>query len=168
MEVVSKQIRLVGVDEVKPDPRNARQHPERNLETIKTSLRVYGQRKPIVVNKRTGMIEAGHGLWQAAKALGWEKIAVVYVDDDPATATGYAIMDNRTAELADWDYPILSELLRGLDGVMDFEAVGFKDFEVGPLLEGEFSPPSIEDLGEEKEKKTKTVTCPECGAEFEI
>jgi hypothetical protein len=35
-----------------PDPANARRHPEANLEAIKGSLRVYGQRKPVVVNRR--------------------------------------------------------------------------------------------------------------------
>ena len=168
MAVVSKQIKLVGIDEVKPDDHNARIHSERNLEAIKASLRVYGQRKPIVVNKRTGTIEAGNGLWQAAKDLGWEKIAVVYVDDDPATATGYAIMDNRSAELAEWDYPSLADLFKGIEGVIDWENVGFKDFEVEPLLEGEFSPPPLDGLGGDKEKKEKTVTCPKCGYEFEI
>jgi hypothetical protein len=93
------------------DPANARRHPERNLEAIKGSLRVYGQRKPVVVNRRTGAIEAGNGTLQAALALGWSHLAVVYVDDDPMTAAGFAIADNRTAELAEWDRKALDKLL---------------------------------------------------------
>ena len=135
MSVVSKQIKLVGIDEVKPDSRNARIHPERNLEAIKTSLRVYGQRKPIVVNKRTGIIEAGNGLWMAAKDLGWEKIAVVYVDDDPVTATGFAIMDNRSAELAEWDEEILGDLLEELKlEEFDLDLTGFDDEALREIL----------------------------------
>ena len=42
------------------DRANARRHPELNLDAIKGSLRVYGQRKPVVVNRRTGTIEAGN------------------------------------------------------------------------------------------------------------
>jgi len=75
------------------------------------SLRVYGQRKPLVVNRRTGTIEAGNGTLQAAVALGWTHVAVVYVDDDPMTATGFSIADNRTAELAEWDREALDKLL---------------------------------------------------------
>lgn len=135
MSVMSKQIRLVNIDEVKTDPRNARQHPERNLETIKTSLRVYGQRKPIVVNQRTGIIEAGNGLWMAAKALGWEKIAVVYVDDDPTMAMGYSIMDNRSAELAEWDDEVLGSLIEELKlEDFDLEFTGFDDEELRESL----------------------------------
>jgi DNA modification methylase len=104
----------VPINSVKPDPGNARQHPERNLETIKASLERYGQRKPIVVNRKTKTIEAGNGTWEMAKALGWPKIAVVFVEDDSTTAVGYGIADNRTAELAEWDEQVLVNLLKSL------------------------------------------------------
>jgi hypothetical protein len=77
------------------DPANARKHPEDNLEAIKGSLAVYGQRKPIVVNRRTGAVEAGNGTLEAARAMGWTHVAAVYVDDDPMTAAGFSIADNR-------------------------------------------------------------------------
>src|SRR5260370_3450295 len=93
------------------DPATARKHPEPSVEGIKGSLRVYNQRKPVVVNRRTGTIEAGNGTLQAALALGWSHLAVVYVDDDPMTAAGFSIADNRTAELAEWDLEALDELL---------------------------------------------------------
>jgi DNA modification methylase len=93
------------------DPANARRHPEANLEALKGSLRVYGQRKPVVVNRRTGTIEAGNGTLQAALGLAWSHLAVVYVDDDPTTAVGFSIADNRTAELAEWDRDALDKLL---------------------------------------------------------
>jgi DNA modification methylase len=93
------------------DPANARRHPEANLEAIKGSLRAYGQRKPVVVNRRTGTVEAGNGTLQAALALGRSYLAVVYVDDDPVTAAGFSIADNRTSELAEWDRDALDRLL---------------------------------------------------------
>jgi len=37
--------------------------------------RVYGQRKPVVVNRRTGIIEAGNGTLEAAVSLGWSHLA---------------------------------------------------------------------------------------------
>jgi DNA modification methylase len=101
----------VPCSDLTSDPANARNHPEPNLEAIKASLRVYGQRKPVVVNRRTGIIEAGNGTLQAALALGWSHLAVVYVDDDPMTAAGFSIADNRTAELAEWDLAALDKLL---------------------------------------------------------
>jgi ParB-like chromosome segregation protein Spo0J len=103
---------VVPISELRQDPANARTHPVANLEALKGSLTVYGQRKPVVANQRSGVIEAGNGTLQAALALGWTELAVLWVDDDPASAAGYAIADNRTAELAGWDRAALDKLLR--------------------------------------------------------
>jgi DNA modification methylase len=110
---IAAQLRslAVPISQLLLDPANARLHPEANIEGIKGSLRVYGQRKPIVVNRRTGIIEAGNGTLQAATELGWTHLAVVYVDDDPMTASGFSIADNRSAELALWDRTALDKLL---------------------------------------------------------
>jgi len=125
---------IVPIDSVRPDPQNARKHPERNLETIKKSLNTYGQRKPIVVN-HNDIIEAGNGLWQAAKELGWAEIAVVKVQDDEDYAKAYGIMDNQSALLADWDLPTLKDLLEELDtGAFDMEATGFDESEIEDLM----------------------------------
>jgi DNA modification methylase len=101
----------VPCSQLTPDPANARRHPEPNLEALKASLRAYGQRKPVVVNRRTEAVEAGNATLQAARDLGWPHLAVVSVDDDPVTAAGFSIADNRTAELAEWDRDALGQLL---------------------------------------------------------
>ena len=105
----------ISIDKITLDPKNARLYSDLNLKAIKKSLEIYSQRKPIVVNKNTGFIEAGNGLFAAAKALGWQEIAVVFVNDDKDTAAGYGLMDNQSALLADWDLPNLKEILKGLD-----------------------------------------------------
>lgn len=125
----------VTIDKVKLDPRNARLHPESNMAAIQQSLKAYGQRKPIVVNARTGAIEAGNGLFQAAVKLGWTHIAVVMVTDDEDTAKGYAIMDNKSALLAEWDFPVLKDLLQELDtGAFDMDLTGFNQGEIEDLM----------------------------------
>lgn len=130
------QALIVPIDRMKMDAANARRHPARNLETIKASLQRYGQRKPVVVNKRTGVIEAGNATWEAAKALGWAELAAVFVQDDPTTAAGYAIADNRTAELAEWDDGTLAKTLEMLKGAGELLHVGFDDAELDALLRG--------------------------------
>jgi len=154
----------VPISSVRLDPRNAREHPERNLEAIKKSLEVYGQRKPIVVNK-DGIIEAGNGLWQAAKELGWDKIAAVKVEDDADYAKAYSIMDNKSAELAEWSLPSLKDILGELDtGAFNMELTGFNTEEIEQLMT-QFNP-----VGEDSQPRLdekKKVKCPECGYEFE-
>jgi len=102
------------IDQLKPDPKNARRHGEDNLRAIRASLERFGQRRPVVANRTSGEIEAGHGIFEAAGQLGWTEIAVVWVEDDPAAQRGFALADNRTAELAEWDDSLLQELLESL------------------------------------------------------
>jgi DNA modification methylase len=110
------------------DPENARKHSQKNLDAIKASLTRFGQRKPIVINSK-GVVLAGNGTVEAARHLGWDHIdvAVVPIDWDEATARAYALADNRTAELAEWDESVLAkQLLELMDEDWDIEAIGFE------------------------------------------
>jgi DNA modification methylase len=100
----------VPIDSLHEDPANAR--VGHDLDRIAASLKAYGQRKPVIANRlQDGKIEAGNGTWRAAKdKLGWSHIAVVFVDDDPATAAAYGVADNRTAELSRWDKQALHDI----------------------------------------------------------
>ncbi len=95
------------------DPANVRKHGERNLDSIKSSLARFGQQKPIVVDA-DGIVRAGNGTLMAAKALGWDEIEIVRTNLRGSEATAYAIADNRTAELAEWDEAALAEQLAAL------------------------------------------------------
>ncbi|MFZ5833680.1 MAG: DNA modification methylase [Planctomycetota bacterium] len=114
---IASDLRLLAVPitEIRPAQRNARMHGAENLAAIVASLRRYGQRKPIVVNRSGGEIEAGNAVFEAARQIGWTHLAVVWVEDDPTTALGFSVADNRTAELAGWDNTILTELLEDLE-----------------------------------------------------
>jgi DNA modification methylase len=79
------------------------------------------------------IVRAGNGTVQAAKALGWSEIAAVVIDDDNATASQFAIADNRTAELAEWDPDVLSTLLGDMDEATR-AAVGFDAADMDALL----------------------------------
>ena len=103
----------VQIETVQFDPANARRHGEKNLGAIKSSLARFGQQKPIVVDAN-GVCRAGNGTLAAAKALGWKEITIVRSPLAGAEATAYAIADNRTAELAEWDEDILAQTLAAL------------------------------------------------------
>ena len=157
----------VPIDSVHPDPRNARAHPDANLEALKTSLEEYGQRKPIVVNA-DGTIEAGNGLWAAAKDLGWKEIAAVHVDDDAVHATAFGLMDNQSALLAEWDLPILKDLLQELDtGDIDMQDMtGFDAWELERLMTAIAPPEPPEPPGDGEGDEVRQVVCSECGHHF--
>jgi DNA modification methylase len=120
-------IEVVPIGSLALDQRNARKHGRRNLDAIKASLEQFGQRRPLVVRADLQVI-AGNGTLLAARDLRWTEVAVTRVPadwtDDQARA--YALADNRTAELAEWDDVVLADMLAELDaGGWDLNSIGF-------------------------------------------
>jgi len=127
----------IAVADLSLDPSNVRKHSRRNLDAIKASLRKFGQQKPIVVDAK-GIVLAGNGTLTAAQELGWTEIQIVRTELAGVEATAFAIADNRTAELAEWD-DNLGEVLQSLasDGY-DLGEIGFDQSDLDALLsEGE-------------------------------
>lgn len=103
------------IADLKPDPRNRRLHNDPNLDAIAESLKRFGQQKPVVVTEDR-IVVAGNGMLQAAKRLGWETVQAVVTDLSGADLERFAIADNRTGEMSEWDFGGLLESLRELDG----------------------------------------------------
>ena len=130
------QTQRVKIDTLTLDPANVRRHPANNLDAIKASLTRFGQQRPVLVNAK-GIIIAGNGTVMAAKALGWDHINIVRTELQGSEATAYAIADNRTAELAEWDDDALAQQLAALQ-IEDEElarAAGFTEKEIAALAE---------------------------------
>lgn len=132
----------VPIDSLADDPRNANTHGERNLNAIAESFERFGQRKPLVVRREGRVIEAGNGAKQALMAKGWTHIAVVECDDDADTAMAYALADNQSARLSDWNFQQLGENLAELiDAGWNAGVLGWDDAgELDALLRGESYP----------------------------
>ncbi len=129
------KVETVAIESLTFDPANVRKHDEKNLAAIKASLNRFGQQKPIVVDA-SGVVRAGNGTLAAAKALGWKEIRIVRSSLAGSEATAYAIADNRTAELAEWDEDALSQTLAALQIEDENLAVvtGFDAKEIDALL----------------------------------
>ena len=125
----------VSIDEVKPDPVNARAHPQRNLEIVKASLAGFGQQKPIVVDA-LGVCIAGNGTLLAARALGWMHIAIVRSGLTGTDARAYSIADNRASDTSEWDELVVAEHLAALqnDETVDHTLTGFNDSEIDQFI----------------------------------
>lgn len=103
MQVVS-----MPIEQLVPDPRNARQG---DIASIAASLREFGQHRPAVVQAATNRIIAGNHLVLAAASIGWSHIDAVLVQDDDETAVRRGIADNATGDKASWDDHVLKDLL---------------------------------------------------------
>lgn len=131
----------VPVSSLTLDPNNANKHDDENLKAIEKSMLRFGQRLPLVVQKTGMVVRAGNGRLMVARSLGWTHIAALVVDDNDVDATLYALADNQTSNLSDWDYGRLSELLAGLDELhIDLDVTGFPDYQRDLLLNSRFAP----------------------------
>lgn len=121
----------VPLGDLRPYPRNARRG---DVDAIATSLRVNGQFRPLVVQRREdgpGIVLAGNGTLQAAQRLGWPSVQVTYLDVDDAAARRINLADNRTHDLGADDPEALVALLRELD---EWEGTGYEAEDLANLL----------------------------------
>jgi len=122
------KVEQLPIEKLTFDPANARMHSDANIAAIVESLRAFGQRKPIVVTAEN-VVVAGNGTVEAARLLGLTDVDVVRVPKDWGAdqVKAFALADNRTAELAEWNPEVLSAQLLELDEAgFDIEALGFE------------------------------------------
>lgn len=140
------EIEVVDIDSVVPHPRNVRVHPEDNIQAIMKSLTTFGQMKPIVVDSE-GQVIAGNGTLESAKRLKWTQIQIVRVNLPPAEAEAFAIADNKTCDLSEFDYQKLATVMREIESQgIDLDTTGFQSFEREPLLQAEWNPGEAGDM----------------------
>ena len=123
------------LDRLKPYENNPRQNQDA-VPAVAQSIREFGFKVPIIAD-RDGVIVAGHTRYLAAKELGMETVPVIVADDlTPAQIQAFRIADNKTAEIADWDYDLLPIELAALqDQHFDLDLIGFSSDELADLLD---------------------------------
>lgn len=136
---------LYPIDLFTPDPQNARGHSDANIQAIANSIKQFGQRIPILIE--TGnVIRKGNGTWLAMKRLGLTDIWAIPLELEGPVADAFALADNRSAELAHWEWQIVQKTLQELQAAgHDITELGFADYELEPLLQASWQPPAIDD-----------------------
>lgn len=128
------KIEYVRTKDLVPYEKNTRKHEGYDVGEIAKSIQKYGFNDPIGVWKDNIIIE-GHGRLLAAKKLGMKEVPIIRLDHlTDEERREYAIMHNKTAELSNWDFPMLEEEVQQLDGLNDFDiefsgGVSEEDFE---------------------------------------
>lgn len=158
------------VETLIPDDKNPIRHDEKNIREIMRSLDEFGQHAPLVVQKESNRVIVGNARLEAAKRLGWEKVWVVYVDDDDITAIRRGIADNKTGELSEWNDAALKLLLEDLANSSVADIPGFDPEEIDKLLSGDNIDIDFDayddEKGGKKENEEKEWQCPKCGFKF--
>ena len=129
------QIKLAEISNIKPYENNPRKLSEQAIEKVAMSLKEYGFRQPIVVDKNM-VIVAGHTRYRASKKLGLKQVPISVIDNlSEEQINAYRIADNRTAEESEWDNELLKMEIKELEA-KDFklDLLGFNDEQLNNIL----------------------------------
>ncbi|MCP1837124.1 DNA modification methylase [Bradyrhizobium sp. USDA 4524] len=141
------QVEQRPIGELKPNPRNARRHSDKQLNQIAASIREFGFNSIVVVDE-DGCILVGHGRVAGARLAGLETVPVLRVTHlTEAQKTAFALADNKIALNADWDLDQLKGLWRELmDAELNFdvEVTGFGTAEIDLLVDGPTQPDKVD------------------------
>src|SRR5262249_53865532 len=139
---------LLPVRNLRPNTRNARTHPKKQIKQISNSIRRFGWTYPILADEN-GMILAGHGRYLAALELGLPSVPVMTLADLRETEKrALALADNKVALNAGWDRELLAQELGELADLLpecdlDLDITGFEPAEIDGLL-GDLVDPELD------------------------
>lgn len=140
---MAKKIISKGVDSLTLDPNNARKHSDESVRAIAASLERFGQQTPIVIDA-SGLVVKGNGTLMAAMQLGWDKVDTVLTTLTAQELTAYAIADNRTGELSEWNNERLLEQLESFEDAALQAATGWSEADIIKLCNDLSSKPEID------------------------
>ena len=117
---MKKMLKNVDINSVIPYENNPR-HNDQAVEAVAESIKQCEYIAPIIVDEDM-VILAGHTRHKALQLLGEENIEVMIIEGlTEEQKKKYRLLDNKTNELAEWDFDLLTKELDGLDfGGFDF------------------------------------------------
>lgn len=149
------KINILPIDEIKPYEKNPRQNQDA-VQKVATSIKEFGFRQPIVVDKNNVII-AGHTRLLAAKELGLNEVPVHVAESlTKQQIKAYRLADNRVAQESSWDTPLLIEELKDLqfEG-FDLDLTGFDSSEIDSYLNPtQIDEEIFDERGEGEHKET--------------
>lgn len=154
MEMIMKKIEVLH-----PYENNPRKN-EGAIDAVANSIKEFGFKVPIVIDKKDTIV-TGHTRYLAAQKLGLEEVPCILADDlTPKQIRAFRLADNKTSELAGWDFTKLDEELALIDD-LDMTDFGFIDHE-------DIDVDSFFASAEEKPKEPRQIQCPHCGEWFDL
>lgn len=120
-------IKYVSISMIKPYKNNPRKN-ERAVSKVAESIKAFGFNVPILIDENNEII-AGHTRLLAAEKLEMNEVPCIVVKGlTQEQRARYRLIDNKTNELASWDYELLMEELEDLEGIEEIDMSVFEFF----------------------------------------
>ena len=157
MQIVEKDIAELRVYENNPRDNDGA------VEAVAESIKQFGFKVPIIIDKNTVII-CGHTRKKAAERLGLASVPCIVADDlTEEQIKTFRLADNKTGELAEWDFEALEKELAELTAFdVDMSAFGFDE----SIFEDEFSTDF--ELPDDDKPQTRTITLSLCEEQYTI
>lgn len=121
------QVQDYRLEELKPYEKNPRNN-DKAVQYVAESIRNFGFKVPIIIDK-DNVIVCGHTRYKAAKQLNLETVPCIMADDlTDEQIKAFRLADNKTGEMAEWDFEFLAQELESLKAE-DFDMQGFGFYE---------------------------------------
>jgi hypothetical protein len=164
------KIEIVDINTIKPYENNPRKLKDSAIEKVAKSIKEFGFRQPIVVDKEK-IIVVGHTRYRASKKLGLTTVPITIADNlTPEQINAYRIADNRTNEEAEWDFSLLQQEISNLsDAKLDLQLTGFDNLELKNFitLEDDFNA-KLPEISDEDKKPFQQITFTLHNEQYEI
>lgn len=139
------ELEYVPISSLKPRPNNPRKIKPAGLAKIVRSIEAFTFLNPVLAQRGTRSIIAGHQRIKAALEAGLSEVPVLWADLDDDDAAAYNIADNRLQEESEWDKRLLADMLQEMDtGERDLTVTGMDETEIAELLAGDYGPIDLE------------------------
>lgn len=117
-------IEYLNTADLVPYDKNPRKN-DNAVGPVAESIKQFGFKSPIVIDKNN-VVVCGHTRLKAAKKLRMRLVPCVRADDlTDEQIRAYRLADNKTAEIAEWDIPLLDEELLAIMDI-DMSELGFE------------------------------------------
>ena len=122
---IEEKIIYLPLKAIKPYKKNPRKN-DKAVEFVANSIRQFGFRNPIIIDENYEIV-CGHTRWKAAKVIGLEFVPCIMADDlNEDQIRAFRLADNKTAEMADWDFDLLEMEFNDIDPeLFDMSDFGF-------------------------------------------
>ncbi|MEI6131986.1 MAG: site-specific DNA-methyltransferase [Bacillota bacterium] len=129
-----QKLKLEQLNPAKYNPRKKLKPGDAEFEKLKKSIETFGFVELIVANRKTGFtVISGHQRLSVLKFLNWVEVECVIVDLDEEAEKALNVAMNKVG--GDWDIPLLTDLLKGLDeSGFDVSLTGFEASEISALF----------------------------------
>lgn len=133
------EVEQVLVSQLVPDEDNPRNN-DKAVEAVAASIREYGFQQCLVIDENNNIV-VGHTRYLAAQLLGLKSVPCKRETNlTREKLNEYMVIDNKSNEIATWNYQLLQKNMRNFDLNQDVFKLNFSEAEQITIMQADWSP----------------------------